>query len=119
MGVAAIRHDAVTLSILMTEAVIYCGWAVLAIRERLVSGLTVLCHPKGESLISNGDLVTLGQPTQLKAGDIVFCRSKGSYGLHKIAAINNSESKIRYQMDDSVTVSSHAIFGKVKNVRHG
>lgn len=123
MGVAAIRHDAVTLSILMTEAVIYCGWAVLAIRERLMSGLTVLCHPRGNSmepLISDGDLVTIGQPTQLKVGDIVFCRVKGRYVLHKITAINNN----RYQISNNNNfvngwVGSYAIFGKVKNVRHG
>lgn len=69
--------------------------------DKLVSGLTAVCRPRGNSMvpyIKDGEEVQL-TPTldNLKVGDIVACKVKGRYLLHKISAIQGD----RYQISNA------------------
>lgn len=68
----------------------------------LKSGQPVICEPVTEE-------------TDLKKNDIVLCKVKGKYYLHKISAIKNGVS---YQISNNhghvnVTISRNNIYGKV------
>lgn len=68
----------------------------------LKSGQPVICEPVIDA-------------TELKKGDIVLCKVKGNYYLHKISAIKNNVS---YQISNNHghvngTISRNNIFGKV------
>lgn len=71
----------------------------------LKSGQLVICEPVTES-------------TVLKKNDIVFCKVKGQYYLHKISAIKNG---VRYQISNNHghvngTISKNMIFGIVTKI---
>ena len=71
----------------------------------LKSGQPVICEPVTES-------------TVLKKNDIVFCKVKGHYYLHKISAIKNG---VRYQISNNHghvngTISKNMIFGIVTKI---
>ena len=65
----------------------------------------MICEPVTES-------------TVLKKDDIVFCKVKGHYYLHKISAIKNG---VRYQISNNHghvngTISKNMIFGIVTKI---
>lgn len=71
----------------------------------LISGQPVICKPVTENTI-------------LKKNDIVFCKVKGNYYLHKISAIKNGVS---YQISNNHghvngTITRSNIFGVVVEI---
>lgn len=71
----------------------------------LKSGQPVICEPVTED-------------TQLNKNDIVLCKVKGKYYLHKISSIKNGAS---YQISNNHghvngTISRNNIFGKVVEI---
>lgn len=69
------------------------------IAERLQAGESVTCTLKGNSMtpiIRSGDTVTI-EPvdiTDISKGDIVFCKVRGRYYLHKVTAIQGDRLQI-------------------------
>ena len=71
----------------------------------LKSGQPVICIPVKED-------------TQLKAGDIVFCKVKGNYYLHKVSAVKNGVSYMIANNHGHVngTIGKSSIYGKVVEI---
>src|SRR5262249_54034665 len=76
-------------------------------------------RPRGHSmrpLIHSGQLVTISPDiSSLKEEDIVFCRVKGAYYVHRISAVLEGD---RFQISNNRghvngTVTRNAIYGKV------
>ncbi len=70
------------------------SWAKFAV-EALQRGETTKIRPRGNSMrgkVNSGDLVTLEpvKPDELKVGDIVLVKVKGTIYLHLIKAINGN-----------------------------
>jgi phage repressor protein C with HTH and peptisase S24 domain len=89
---------------------------------KLRQGETVSFRPRGNSMrprIESGQLVTVAPDTsELRENDIVFCRVKGKYFVHRISAILGHD---RYQISNNRghvngVVARDAIFGKVVRV---
>lgn len=75
------------------------NWADHAIKE-LLSGKTVQIRPRGNSMkgrVSDGALVTLEPPKDLKINDIVLVKVKSNTYLHLIKAIDGE----RYQIGNN------------------
>lgn len=97
------------------------GWATNHILK-LLDGETVRFRPRGHSMkgkISSGQLCTVApiEPDDLKVGDIVLCKVRGSQYLHLIKAkqanrfqIGNNRGRINGWIGQS------SIFGKLINV---
>ncbi|MCI8749492.1 MAG: hypothetical protein HFH67_16815 [Lachnospiraceae bacterium] len=71
----------------------------------LKSGQPVICKPVSEE-------------TELNKNDIVLCKVKGKYYLHKILSIKNG---VRYQISNNHghvngTISRNNIYGKVVEI---
>lgn len=96
-------------------------------RKNLESGNTIQFNPRGNSmvpLIYSGDRVTVSPIddfTQLKKGDIVFCKVGRNYYVHKITAISLKKGNLRFQIGNNRgrvngTIWSKNIFGLVTKV---
>jgi SOS-response transcriptional repressor LexA len=74
-------------------------------------------------IINSGDLVTV-EPVgedDLEKGDVVFCRVKGHYYVHKIQSVKQKMGGKRFQIGNNKnhtngTVGFNSIFGKVTKV---
>ena len=84
-------------------------------RQNLVDGKTITFAPKGNSMlpiIESGNVLTIAPCEIYKKGDIVFCKVKGTYRVHKITAIKDDS----YQISNNkgyVNGWTKQIFGKV------
>lgn len=92
--------------------------------EHLLNGEVCKLTGFGESMtpiIKSGQsviVVPVDMETKLEKGDIVFCKVKGHFYLHKISAIKNKNS---YQISNNHghingTISKKLIFGKVVEI---
>ena len=93
-------------------------------RDHLLAGETCKVTGFGQSMVP---ILKSGQPVivipvtdsvELKTGDIVFCKVKGHFYLHKISAIKNGVS---YQISNNHghingTVGRKSIYGKVVEI---
>lgn len=96
------------------------GWATSYI-EKLRAGEVVQFRPRGNSmtpLIRSGQLVTVEpvDPSELKVGDVVLCRVRGSEYLHLVKAIQGN----RFQIGNNHGkingwVKGNGIFGKLSS----
>ena len=89
--------------------------------DKLKRGQTISFRPHGNSMtprIMSGQLITVAPiDGELKKGDIVFCKVKGSYYTHLLSAIQGE----RYQISNNHGhvngwVGRNCIFGKVVRV---
>jgi hypothetical protein len=96
------------------------GWANIYI-EKLQQGETVKFRPRGSSMkgkIESGNLITVSSKlTDLKVGDVVLCKVKGSEYVHLIKAIDGE----RYLIGNNKGringwISRNGIFGKVTSI---
>lgn len=98
------------------------GWATPHI-AKLEQGETVSFRPRGHSMkgrVESGQLCTVEpiiDPEDLKKGDIVLCKVKGSEFLHLIKAIQGN----RFLIGNNVGrtngwISAGAIFGRCVKV---
>jgi SOS-response transcriptional repressor LexA len=96
------------------------GWANIYI-EKLQQGETVKFRPRGNSMkgkIESGNLITVSSKlTDLKVGDVVLCKVKGSEYVHLIKAIDGE----RYLIGNNKGringwISRNGIFGKVTSI---
>jgi SOS-response transcriptional repressor LexA len=96
------------------------GWAKIYI-EKLQQGETVKFRPRGNSMkgkIESGNLITVSSKlTDLKVGDVVLCKVKGSEYVHLIKAIDGE----RYLIGNNKGringwISCNGIFGKVTSI---
>jgi len=89
------------------------------IAYRLQKGETVTFHPRGHSMtgiVNDGDRVTLIPSSTAEVGDVVLCKVKGIYRLHKVGAI---DSKGRYRIENAkghVNGWTKQIFGVVTSI---
>ena len=97
------------------------GWATFHIQS-LKEGKTIQFRPRGNSMkgkISSGDLCTVS-PTNiddLKVGDIVLCKVKGSEYLHLIKAISQGRFQIGNNRGHiNGWIGPNAIYGKLTKV---
>ena len=85
------------------------------IAEILQLGKRVSFKPKGNSmapLINSGDLVSV-EPIELQDGDVVLCKVRGNYLLHKVTA---KDDKKGFQISNNkgdVNGWTRNIYGKV------
>lgn len=98
------------------------GWAKFAI-EKLQAGETVQIRPSGHSMtgrVNHKDVVTLApcDPDELKVGEIVLVRVKGSVYLHLIKAIDNKKRFLIGNNRGRINgwVGRNAIYGKAIEV---
>ena len=89
--------------------------------EKLKTGYDVSFRPKGNSMqgkIESGQLVTISPDiSNLKSGDIVFCKVKGSYYVHLLSAIKGKQYQIsnnKGHVNGWIRITS--IFGRVVKV---
>jgi len=91
--------------------------------EDLREGQEVSFRPKGNSMhpkICSGQKVTVSPDvTDVKVGDIVFCKVKGRYYVHLLSAM----SKNRYQISNNRGhvngwIGSNSLYGKVISVNN-
>lgn len=99
------KENAITAEHLKNEEVCKVVGFGQSITPTLKSGQPVICEPVTDS-------------TQLNKNDIVFCKVKGKYYLHKISSIKNGVS---YQISNNHghvngTISRNNIFGKVVEI---
>lgn len=85
----------------------------LQIRDALAEGRTVAVRLHGNSMtpkICSGNLVTiepLPADGQIKKGDIVFCKVRGSFYLHLVTATRNLPGARRVPLVGSVQISNN------------
>lgn len=96
------------------------SWATHLI-EKLREGETVSFRPRGNSMtpkIKSGDLCTVVPDiSEIKKGDIVLCKVRGSQYLHLVSAIRGDQYQISNnhgRVNGWITVSN--IFGKLISV---
>lgn len=84
--------------------------------EKLLNGETVHFRPKGNSMlpkIQSGQLITVSPDvSNIKVGDIVFCKVNGNIYVHLVNAINGK----RYQIANNrgkINGWTSNIYGKV------
>jgi phage repressor protein C with HTH and peptisase S24 domain len=89
--------------------------------DKLLSGETVECRPRGSSMtpkIKSGQLITISPDlSELHKGDVVFCKVKGKYFVHLLSAIQGE----RYQISNNHNhvngwIGKNSMFGKVVKV---
>jgi hypothetical protein len=95
-------------------------------KEKLATGESIQFRPRGNfmsPIIDSGDLVTVVPFSEddLKKGDVVFCRVKGTYYVHQIQSITRHMSGCRFQIGNAKnhtngTIGFQSIFGKVTKV---
>ena len=84
-------------------------------RNNLKEGKQVQITPKGNSMlpiIESGNTLTIVPCNKYKKDDIVFCKVKGNYYIHKITAVKQDS----YQISNNkgrVNGWTKNIFGKV------
>jgi SOS-response transcriptional repressor LexA len=97
------------------------SWAKFAI-EGLRAGRTVQIRPRGHSMkekVNDGDLVTVApcKPEELRAGDIVLVRVRGTDYLHLIQAIDGERFLIGNNRGGiNGWVGPHCVYGKAIRV---
>ena len=96
-------------------------------KEDLKNGKAVEFRPKGNSMtpkIKSGQLVRV-EPvenySQIKAGDIVFCKVKGNHYVHLVQAVKQKMGGMRFQIGNNHnrtngTIGESQLFGKVTRV---
>ena len=88
-------------------------------RQKLEDGKEIRITPKGNSMvpiIHSGDTVIISPTKQAEKGDVVFCRVKGNYYIHKVSAIKQD----RYQISNNfgrMNGWTKQIFGKVIKIK--
>lgn len=94
-------------------------------REQLVKGETVSFRPKGNSMrpkIESGQLVTVSpEIDDLKEGDIVFCKVRGSFYVHLLTAIKKEGENTLFQISNNKGhvngwIGKNSVYGKVISV---
>ncbi len=101
------------------------GWATGHI-AKLYQGKTVQFRPRGNSMtpkIKSGQLCTVRpvREEDVKTGDVVLCRVRGSEYLHLVKAIKGSPGSLRFQIGNNHGkvngwVDARNIFGKLIEV---
>jgi SOS-response transcriptional repressor LexA len=89
--------------------------------QTLATGKTVQCRPKGQSMIGrieSGQLITISpaKASDLKTGDIAFCRVNGHYYVHLVKAVGQDG---RLQIGNNhghINGWTKAVYGKVTKV---
>jgi phage repressor protein C with HTH and peptisase S24 domain len=89
-------------------------------RQALAEGRQVQCRPKGNSMlprIKSGQLITIDPDvSDVRAGDVVFCKVGGSFYTHLVTAVGQDG---RYQIGNNhghINGWTKAIYGKVIRV---
>lgn len=86
--------------------------------DKLLAGETVQCRPCGNSMkpkVKSGELITISPDiSNLKKGDVVFCKVGVKYYIHLLSAIQGK----RYQISNNHNfvngwIGKNGIFGKV------
>jgi len=63
-------------------------------KKDLLKGKDVSFCPKGNSMkpkINSGDKITISPTDDIKKGDIVFCKVKGSFYVHLVKAVQGDK----------------------------
>lgn len=90
--------------------------------DKLLSGEIIECRPRGNSMIpriKSGQLVTISpNVSDLRKGDVVFCKVRGKYLVHLLSAIQGE----RYQISNNHNhingwIGKSSLFGKVIKVQ--
>lgn len=93
--------------------------------EKLQKGETASFRPKGNSMqprIESGNLVTVSPDiTDLKEGDIVFCKVKGNFYVHLVKGEKTEGDKKLYLIGNNKGgingwVGTGAIYGKITQI---
>lgn len=96
-------------------------------KQDLLEGKSVEFRPKGNSMsprIKSGQLVKVEPITdysQVKSGDVVFCRVKGQYFVHLVQSVKKSLGGYRFQIGNirnhtNGTIGENNVYGKVTSV---
>ena len=89
-------------------------------KEDLLKGKDVSFSPKGNSMkpkINSGDKVTVSPISDIKKGDIVFCKVKGSFYVHIVKAIQGDKCLIgNNKGKTNGWTNKNKVFGKVTKV---
>lgn len=96
-------------------------------REQLGKGQTVSFRPKGNSMrprIESGQLITVSpELSDVKEGDIVFCKVHGKFYVHLVSSIKKEGDNIMYQISNNKGhingwIGLNSLFGKVIKVEN-
>lgn len=94
-------------------------------RDNLAKGETVSFRPKGNSMrprIESGQLVTVSPDvSDIKEGDIAFCRVRGSFYVHLVSALRKEGENTLYQISNNRGyvngwIGRNSLYGKVVKV---
>ena len=94
-------------------------------KENLLKGETVKFRPKGNSMkgrIESGQLITVSPDiSNIKVGDVVFCKVKGNHYVHLVKSITNQNNKELYLIGNNKNgingwISKNNIFGLIIDV---
>ena len=87
---------------------------------------SVQLRPKGRSMeprINSGNLVTIKPcpSDEIKKGDMVFCKVKGTYYIHLVQVVEQKMGGFKFQIGNNKnhtngTVGEDCVFGKVTKV---
>lgn len=110
------EHEA---QIKIREIEVVMNWSLHI--EKLKTGSEASFRPKGNSMqgkIENGQLVTISPNiSDLKKGDVVFCKVKGNHYVHLLTAIDGERHQISNNKGHvNGWVGKNCIFGIVTKV---